>query len=45
MTPDARKCSLLFGLFQYQFNAEGKKLRLLYIPLVKTHQPAGHQAK
>jgi hypothetical protein len=44
-TPSTKKCSLLFGLFQYQSNAESKKLRLLYIPLVKTHQPAGHPAK
>jgi hypothetical protein len=43
--PGARKCSLLFGLFQYQSNAESKKLRLLYIPLVKMHQPAGNPAK
>lgn len=43
--PGMKKCSLLFGLFQYQSNAESKKLRLLYIPLVKSHQPAGHPSK
>ena len=43
--PGAKKCSLLFGLFQYQSNAESKQLRLLYIPLVKMHQPAGRPAK
>jgi len=44
-TPGTKKCSLLFGLFQYQSNAESKKLRLFYIPVVKTHLPAGHPAK
>jgi hypothetical protein len=44
-THGTKKCSLLFGLFQYQSNAESKKLRLLYIPLVKMHQPAGQPAK
>jgi hypothetical protein len=33
--PGARKCSLLFGLFQYQSDANGKRLRLFYIPLAK----------
>lgn len=32
----SRKCSLLFGLFQYQSGSEGKKLRLFYIPIVKS---------
>jgi hypothetical protein len=35
-TPDSRKCSLLFGLFQYQSTPEGKRVRLFYIPVVKT---------
>lgn len=47
---DDRKCSLLFGLFQYQSNAGGKRLRLLYVPIVNTKkrtedgspQPATH---
>jgi hypothetical protein len=30
-----KKCSLLFGLFQYQSDAEGKRLRLLYLPAIK----------
>ena len=33
--PAFKKCSLLFGLFQYQSNAKGKRMRLLYLPLVK----------
>jgi hypothetical protein len=40
VTPAARKCSLLFGLFQYQSGSEGKRLRLLYVPVVKTKPPA-----
>jgi hypothetical protein len=32
-TPDSKKCSLLFGLFQYQSNPRGSRLRLFYIPL------------
>ena len=35
-TPQSRKCSLLLGLFQYQSGSEGKRLRLLYIPVIKT---------
>ncbi len=32
-TPEAKKCSLLFGLFQYQSGTAGKRMRLFYIPL------------
>jgi hypothetical protein len=35
-TPATKKCSLLFGLFQYQSSPEGKGMRLFYIPLGKT---------
>jgi hypothetical protein len=31
-SPKGKKCSLLFGLFQYQSRAEGSHLRLFYIP-------------
>ena len=34
--PASKKCSLLFGLFQYQSDSEGKRVRLFYIPVVKT---------
>jgi hypothetical protein len=34
--PVSKKCSLLFGLFQYQSGSDGKRLRLFYIPVVKT---------
>ena len=34
--PDSKKCSLLFGLFQYQSGTEGKRVRLFYIPLGKS---------
>jgi hypothetical protein len=32
-TPDSKKISLLFGLFQYQSAGETNKLRLFYIPV------------
>jgi hypothetical protein len=35
-TPTSKKCSLLFGLFQYQSDTDGKRVRLFYIPVVKT---------
>jgi hypothetical protein len=34
--PASKKCSLIFGLFQYQSDPGGKCLRLFYIPVVKT---------
>ena len=43
-TPGAKKCSLLFGLFQYQSDAEMKRLRLFYIPVFKTHPKTGQLA-
>lgn len=39
-TAESRKCSLLFGLFQYQCQGETKKLRLFYIPVIHSHGPA-----
>jgi hypothetical protein len=44
-TPGTKKCSLLFGLFQYQSDRENKRLRLFYIPVMKTHQSTGQSAK
>jgi hypothetical protein len=35
-TPVTKKCSLLFGLFQYQSDADGKRVKLFYIPISKT---------
>jgi len=43
--PHFKKCSLLFGLFQYQSTGESKRLRLFYIPVMKTHQQAGQSVK
>jgi hypothetical protein len=43
-TPAARKCSLLFGLFQYQSSPEGKRRRWFYIPLGQTGAAAGRAA-
>ena len=34
-TPESKKCSLLFGLFQYQKDSGGKRVRLFYVPLGK----------
>jgi hypothetical protein len=40
-----KKCSLLFGLFQYQSGSAGETLHLFYIPVVKTRPPAQAGAK
>jgi hypothetical protein len=39
-TPETRNCSLLFGLFQYQSNLEGKRLRMFYVPVFQARRPA-----
>ena len=39
-TPVDKKCSLLFGLFQYRSGSEGKSMRVFYIPLGRTKAPA-----
>ena len=36
VTPESKKCSLLFGLFQYQSGTGGKHVRLFYIPVMAT---------
>lgn len=41
-TKDSKKCSILFGLFQYQTGAVGKHMRLFYIPFGK--KPAAQTA-
>jgi len=38
--PQRKKISLLFGLFQYQSTLEGRRWRVLYIPVAKTGTPA-----
>lgn len=38
-TPSARKCSLLFGLFQYQTGSDGRLLRLFYLPVSRSAAP------
>jgi hypothetical protein len=43
-SPTSKKCSLLFGLFQYQSDTEMKRLRLFYIPVFKTHPKTGRLA-
>jgi hypothetical protein len=42
-TREARKGSLLFGLFQYQSDPEGKRLRIFYIPFGKGKKPSPAQ--
>jgi hypothetical protein len=42
--PASKKCSLLFGLFQYQSDADVKKLRLFYIPVFQKHNNTGRLA-
>jgi hypothetical protein len=36
-TPDSKKCSLLFGLFQYQSTGKDHKTRLFYLTVSDTH--------
>jgi hypothetical protein len=44
-TPVSKKCSLLFGFFQYQSDSEMKKLRLFYVPALKWHAPTARAVK
>jgi hypothetical protein len=34
--PDSKKCSLLFGLFQYQSDAVGRQMRIFYVSVLKS---------
>ena len=38
--PGTKKCSLLFGLFQFQSKPEGKTLKLFFVPVSKTKSTA-----
>ena len=40
----SKKCSLLFGLFQYQSTAGGRQMRLFYVPVLKTKPASGLQS-
>ena len=40
-TPQSKKFSLLFGLFQYESNTNGRHWRLFYIPMGKTEERGG----
>ena len=44
-TPQIRKCSLLFGLFQYQSGSEGGRLRVFYIPVAQTRKPTAGRSQ
>ena len=37
--PDRKKASALFGLYQYRSDAEGKRLKVFYLPIWKGKQP------
>jgi hypothetical protein len=39
-TPTSKKCSLLFGLFQYQSGPEGNRWRVFYFPCGKAAEPS-----
>jgi hypothetical protein len=41
-SPTSKKCSLLFGLFQYQSDAKARHWRLFYLPLTKSQKDSGH---
>ena len=41
-SPDAKKTSLLFGLFQYQSDSGSSRSRLFFIPLTKTKKDLEH---
>lgn len=38
-TPQTKKCSLLFGLFQYHSGPDGRRVRILYLPFGKVRKP------
>lgn len=42
VSPTTRKGSLLFGLIQYESNAETKRWRLFYLPLTKSQNRPDH---
>lgn len=44
-TPASKKCSLLFGLFQYQSDSEAKTMRLFYVPVLQWHAPGDRPVK
>ena len=43
--PASKKCSLLFGFFQYQSDSEMKELRLFYVPVLKWHAQTDRAVK
>jgi hypothetical protein len=42
-TRDAKKLSLLFGLFQYQSTADNRQWRLFYIPINSAQETKGEK--
>ncbi len=43
--PASKKCSLLFGFFQYQSDSEMKELRLFHVPVLKWHAQTDRAVK
>ena len=39
-TPTSKKCSLLFGLFQYQAGPDGRRMRVAYVPVLNSRKPS-----
>jgi hypothetical protein len=39
-TPVSKKCSLLFGLFQYQTGPDGRRMRVAYLPVMNSRRPS-----
>ena len=44
VTPETKKCSLLFGLFRYQSGPEGRRAHVFFIPFGKKPQTARDDA-
>ena len=44
-TPESKKCSLLFGLFQYQSDSEARRLRLFFVPMGGKKSPPDDRTK
>jgi hypothetical protein len=43
--PASKKCSLLFGLFQYQSGLNMKEMRLFYVPVAQWRTAADRPAE
>ena len=39
-SPASKKCSLLFGIFQYESTTDARRLRLFFVPVFSSHKDA-----